>query len=80
MRVHRKIWLWHGRWWAVQLYCNHYVSLGVHFDWHQPVLDLHLGWVIVALGHRPELTKNVDRFRQSCRGFLFSETMKEPVL
>ena len=76
MRVHRKIWLWHGHWWAVQLYCNHYVSLGDHFDWHQPLFYLHMGWFIVALGHRPEITPAADRRKQSCRGFL----IEEPVL
>ena len=80
MQLHRKIWLWYGHGWAVQLYKNQYVSLGFHFDWHQPLLDLHLGWFIVALGHRPEITPEADKRRQSCRGFLFSETMKEPVL
>lgn len=70
MRLHRKVWLWHGRWWAVQLYVNKYVSLGVHIDWGRPYLDLHLGLFIVSVGYRPEITLEVDAQRGSCRGFL----------
>ena len=70
MRLHRKIWLWYGSWWAVQLYVNRYLSLGVHLDWQRPLLDLHLGWLIVALGRRPEITLEAESQRQSCRGFL----------
>ena len=73
MRVHRKVWLWHGRGWAVQLYLAPYLSLGVHLDLARPLLDLHLGWFIVALGVRPEITNAVDRERASCRGFRFDE-------
>lgn len=70
MRLHRKVWLWSGRWWAIQLYVNRYVSLGIHVDFHRPLVDLHLGWVIVALGYRPEITTAAEAQRQSCRGFL----------
>lgn len=71
MRLHRKVWLWHGSWWAVQLYVNRYVSLGFHIDFQRPLIDLHLGWLIVALGRRPEITLEAEAQRQSCRGFLF---------
>jgi hypothetical protein len=55
------------------LYVNRYVSLGIHFDWGRPMLDLHLGWLIVAIGSRPSITSNLDRFRESCRGFTFDD-------
>jgi hypothetical protein len=71
VRLHRKIWLWvPAPWLAIQLYINRYVSLGVHLDLQRPLLDLHLGWFIVALGYRPEITLQAEAQRQSCRGFL----------
>jgi hypothetical protein len=70
MRLHRKVWVWYGAWWAVQLYVNRYVSLGVHLDWRRPVLDLHLGWFIVAVGVLPALTPAAEAQRHTCRGFL----------
>jgi hypothetical protein len=76
MRYHRKIWLWWGPWWAVQLYVNHYVSLGVHLDWRKPLLDLHLGWLTIAFGDSPVMTPPEDAQRRSCRGFL----LQRPVL
>ena len=73
MRLHRKIWLWHGSWWAVQLYVAPYLSAGLHIDLLRPYLDVHAGWLIVSIGSRPVITNAVDRYRHSCRGFLFDE-------
>lgn len=73
MRAHRKVWLWGGKYWAVQLYRNWYVSLGVHIDFRRPYLDLHLLWFIVSIGHEPYRTERVDKHRHSCRGFGFSK-------
>ena len=70
MRTHRKIWLWWGSWWAVQLYVNRYVSIGVHVDWGKPLLDVYLGWLTIALGDDPVHTPPADAQRRSCRGFL----------
>jgi hypothetical protein len=69
-RLHRKIWLWSGEWWALQLYINRYLSVGVHVDCQRPLIDIHAGWFILALGRRPEITLDADAQRQSCRGFL----------
>jgi hypothetical protein len=77
MRLHQKVWLWWGSWWAVQLYRNRYVSLGVHVDFRRPYVDLHLGWLIISLGRNPVITNERDRLRGSCRGLLFRE---DPVL
>jgi hypothetical protein len=80
VRLHRKIWLWFGERpfpWAVQLYANRYVSLGFHFDWQRPLLDLHIGWFIVAIGRDPTVTSRLDRFRESCRGFEIDGTEAE---
>jgi hypothetical protein len=60
----------------VQLYRARYISLGFHLDFVRPVLDLHIGWLIVALGRHPEFTPATERARLSCRGFL----IEEPVL
>lgn len=73
MRTHRKVWLWGGPWWAVQLYVGRYVSLGVHVDFARPYVDLHLGWLIVSIGREPYRTNRVDQHRHSCRGFGFDE-------
>jgi hypothetical protein len=70
VRIHRKIWLWYGKHWAVQLYINRYISLGIHLDFQRPLLDIHFFWFTFAFGHRPEITPSVDAQRQSCRGFL----------
>ena len=70
MRTHRKVWLWWGPWWAVQLYVNRYVSVGIHVDWGKPLVDLHFGWFIVALGRDPVHTPVGEAHRSSCRGFL----------
>lgn len=76
MRMHRKVWLWWGSWWALQLYMNRYLSLGIHLDWGRPVLDLHLGWLIASIGAHPVQTEPEDAQRHSCRGFL----IQRPVL
>ena len=73
MRMHRKVWIWYGAWWAVQLYVNRYVSLGFHFDWRRHLLDLHLLWFIVAFGDHPVQTPIEDAQRRSCRGFLIGK-------
>ena len=75
MHLHRKVWLWWGKGWAVQLYRAAYLSLGVHIDLRRPLLvDLHIGWLIVALGRNAVETLPVDRQRRTCRGFLFSDS------
>lgn len=71
MRLHNKVWLWWGRYWAVQFYRNRYISLGVHIDFQRPYVDVHLLWLIVSLGDNPVITNEEDRLRSSCRGFLF---------
>jgi hypothetical protein len=70
MRLHRKVWLWYGRWWAVQLYLNSYVSLGLHVDFRKPYLDIHALWFIVSVGNNPVFGWPEDQQRGSCRGML----------
>jgi len=71
MRLHRKVWLWGGSWWAVQLYLNYYISLGIHVDFRRPYVDVHIGWLILSFGREPYRSEQVDKHRHSCRGFGF---------
>jgi hypothetical protein len=77
MRLHRKVWLWWGRWWAVQLYVYPHVSLGLHIDFKRPYIDLHLPLFTLSVGNNPVITNADERHRGACRGFLFGD---EPVL
>ena len=78
MRLHRKVWLWWGKGWAVQLYRAAYLSVGIHVDLRRPLLlDVHFGWLIIALGVKAVETLPIDRHRHTCRGFLFADS---PVL
>lgn len=71
---YRDVWLWWGTGFAVQFWPGPYLSLGFHFDPRRPLLDLHLGWLIVALGPEAHITGQADRHRQSCRGFLWADS------
>ena len=73
MRMHKKVWLWWGRWWAVQIQRGQYVSLGIHVDCGKPYLDLHFGWCIASIGNNPVMTYLRDKHRGSSRG-MFTET------
>jgi hypothetical protein len=74
MRLHRKVWLWWGRWWAVQFYRYPHFSLGVHVDFKRPYVDFHVGPITASVGRNPVLTNPDERFRGSCRGFAFTDT------
>lgn len=74
LRHYRDVWLWWGKWWAVQFWPGPYISFGLHLDPRRPLLDLHLVWLIVAIGPEAHITGQRDRHRQSCRGFLFSDS------
>lgn len=71
-RIHRKVWLAWGRWWAVQVYLFPQFSLGVRFE-TRPLLDIYVGPVTLALGRHPLVTDQYARFADSCRGFVFDE-------
>lgn len=72
-RPFRGVWIAWGRWWAVQFTAGAYFSLGVHIDPRRPILDLHLGWLIVALGRSAHITELQDRHRHTSRGFCRSD-------
>lgn len=80
MRRHkpfRGVWLWWNRWVAIQLWPDAYLSIGIHVDFRRPLLDLHLGWIIIAIGSDGVITDLRDRHRHTCRGFLRGD---DPIL
>lgn len=78
MRVHRKVWIWWGKFWAVQFMriWDEY-SLGIRLNVSQPVLDIYLGPLTIAVGRMPAMTHPLFSGCQSCRGFFISD---KPVL
>jgi hypothetical protein len=74
MRLHRKVWLWWGRWWAVQyLDTRDEVSLGFRFNWRHWLLDFYFGPLTIAFGKHPEITDLSEAQRRCCRGFLIGD-------
>lgn len=79
-RTRRKVWLWWGRWWAVQYVAMLELSFGVAFHWRRPMLDLYLGPLTVAVGRTAVLTDQHDRLRGRCRGFIIAGELDEALL
>lgn len=78
MRVHRKVWLWWGKYWAVQLMkVFDEFSLGIRINFRQPVVDLYIGPLTIAVGWMPSMTHPLFAGCQSCRGFIITD---RPVL
>jgi len=73
LRVHRKVFLWWGGWWAVQLVLGEIGGFGVRPVLTRPLLDIYLGPLTLAIGRDPYLTEWMDRHRESCRGFVIDE-------
>jgi hypothetical protein len=71
-RIHRKVWLAWGRWWAFQLQLQPTISLGIRLELARPMLDLYIGPMTFALGRHPILTDESKRHMDSSRGFIFS--------
>ena len=72
MRLHRKVWLWWGRWWAVQLtLMADEWSAGVRLNVPRPMLDIYLGPLTIAFGRHAVYTDPRTREWDSCRGLLF---------
>ena len=71
-RLHRKVWIWVGRWWAAQLiWIPWEFGLGVWIELRRPLVDLHLLWFTVAIGRHPALTDERWKRRHSGRGFFY---------
>ena len=70
----------HGSWWMVQWSVDGWVSLGVHLDCRHryradgqcygPYVDVHLGCVIISLGHHPQFSGELEKSVSVSRGGL----------
>ena len=72
-RLHSKIWLAWGRWWAFQIQMPVTFALGIRLELRRPMMDLYVGPATLALGRHPLLTDERVRHADSCRGFVFRE-------
>lgn len=80
MRIHHRVWLWWGRWWAVQFVALwDEVALGMRCNLRRPVLDLYLGPLTIAVGRHAVYTDERARYRDSCRGMLFHDDPHWPL-
>jgi hypothetical protein len=79
-RVHKKVWVWWGDWWAIQFVNKVEYSFGVRIEPKRPLLDLFVGPVTIAFGRHPVLTHPVENTRHSGRGFFNGEYPNECVL
>jgi hypothetical protein len=80
MRLHRKVFLWWGPWWAVQFVKGFEISLGVAFHWKRPMLDIYLGPLTIAIGRNAVLTNMHERLSGRCRGFIIQGSPDEALL
>ena len=80
MRLHRKVWLWCGRWWAVQRdLSGHEITLGGRLNWRRPLFDLYVGPWTFAVGRHAVYTDPRTRHWDSCRGMLFPDDAHWPL-
>lgn len=82
MRLHRKVYLWWGTWWAVQLtLMADEWSAGVRINLPRPMLDIYFGPLTISFGRHAVYTDPRTREWDSCRGMLFeSDPVKARVL
>lgn len=72
MRCHKKVWVWWGNWWAVQLVWIWWeAGLGIWVELRRPLIDLHLLWFTISIGKHPALTDERWKRRHSGRGFFY---------
>lgn len=76
---------WHiryGSWWMVQWSFAGWLSFGVHIDFRRrvnstlnvsygPYIDMHLGMVILSIGHNPAYSGEIHRLVNIARGGVF---------
>lgn len=80
-RLHKKVFLWWGRYWAIQwVFPDDGFSLGFRIEPRRPLLDLFIGPLTMAFGNHPVLTHPRTKDRHACRGFLIGRYSKEAVL
>lgn len=80
MRLHKKVWLWWGKWWAVQFTAmSDEWSAGVRVNVRRPLLDLYFGPLTIAFGRHAVYTDPRTRTWDSCRGMLFQDDPRFPL-
>ena len=79
-RLHRKVFLVWGRYWAAQLVLGEIGGFGLRPKLLPPCLDIYLGPVTLAFGRNAHLTQQHERLRGCCRGFLVGDFPIEAVL
>ena len=80
MRMHHRVWLFWGKWWAVQFVALwDEVSLGIRFNMRRPVVDLYIGPLTIALGKHAVYTDPRTRTWDACRGMLFPDDAYFPL-
>lgn len=80
MRIHKKIWLWWNKWYAIQ-FTNMWdeYSLGVRINTKRPMIDFYFGGLTISLGKHAVYTDPRTRHWDSCRGMLFPDNHKFPL-
>lgn len=82
MRLHKKIWLWWGKWWAVQfsmLDDGECFVFGIRHNCKRPLLDIYLGsHLTISFGRHAVYTDPRTRHWDSCRGMLFPDDARFP--
>jgi len=80
MRLHRKVFLWWGKWWAVQLTLMwDEWSLGIRANVKRPMIDFYLGGLTISFGRHAVYTDPRTRTWDSCRGMLFPDDPRWPL-
>jgi hypothetical protein len=69
-RLHKKVWIAWGRWWAVQGVWMLELSFGFRIEPRRPLLDLFLGPLTIAVGNHPVLTDPRMNQHHGGRGFV----------
>jgi hypothetical protein len=80
VRIHRKVFLWWGRWWACQAMLVPELSLGVRVEWRTPLLALFVGPVTLLIGNYPVLRDVAGSQRYGAVGFIVKGTPEEALL
>jgi hypothetical protein len=76
-RLHKRVWLAWGPWWAVQAVWMWEFSLGVRVEPRRPLLDLFLGPLTVAFGRHPVLTDPRMNQYHGGRGFVNADPVSQ---
>lgn len=82
MRLHKKVWLWWGKRWAIQFTAMwDEWSLGIRLNVRRPLLDLYFGGLTIAFGKHAVYTDPRTAQWDSCRGMLIeADPVKARVL